>query len=233
MDFDRFPIEASSLVFVTPGSIHYWDQPQSIKGYSLSFLADFLQSQGHVVDLYAECPPFDPLYSRPVLKLGDLATEKVDAYFQEMVHEFNAKLDGYQSVIAAYLRLLLAEIRRFLHQQPQILPSHRFSNQTARFLRKLSSNPFKTISASEISRQLGISRSWLNQLVRHETGKNLTEHLQERLLLEAKRLLAHSQMNVSEIAYVLGFRDASYFTRLFRRIEKCSPREFREAFQDS
>jgi AraC-like DNA-binding protein len=64
--------------------------------------------------------------------------------------------------------------------------------------------------------------------VRKETGKNLTDHLQGRLILESKRLLAHSDLNISEIAYQLGFEDASYFTRIFRQIAQASPSEFRE-----
>ena len=61
--------------------------------------------------------------------------------------------------------------------------------------------------------------------------KNLTDHLRGRLILESKRLLAHSDLNVSEIAYQLGFEDPSYFTRLFRQVEGLSPREFREEYR--
>ena len=95
----------------------------------------------------------------------------------------------------------------------------------------LNSRPYQLTTASEVARFLGVSRSWLNQLVRQETGKNLTDHLRSRLILESKRLLAHSDLNVSEIAYQLGFEDPSYFTRLFRQIAARSPREFREEYR--
>jgi AraC-like DNA-binding protein len=95
----------------------------------------------------------------------------------------------------------------------------------------LSARPYQLTTASQVAKLLGVSRSWLNQLVRQETEKNLTDHLRGRLILESKRLLAHSDLNVSEIAYQLGFEDPSYFTRLFRQVEGLSPREFREEYR--
>ncbi|MBV8417983.1 MAG: helix-turn-helix transcriptional regulator [Verrucomicrobia bacterium] len=98
-------------------------------------------------------------------------------------------------------------------------------------MRRLNARPYQLTTASEVAKFLGVSRSWLNQLVRQETAKNLTDHLRGRLILESKRLLAHSDLNISEIAYQLGFEDASYFTRLFRQEEGVSPREFREHYR--
>jgi AraC family transcriptional regulator, transcriptional activator of pobA len=157
------------------------------------------------------------------------SVERVDYYCKRIFEEFNSKQEGYRAATAALLRLLFVEIRR-------CLPDHtaafrKYSALTARFLRSLSARPYQLATASEVARFLGVSRSWLNQLVRQETAKNLTEHLRGRLILESKRLLAHSDLNISEIAYQLGFEDASYFTRLFRQVEKSSPREFRERYR--
>jgi AraC family transcriptional regulator, transcriptional activator of pobA len=231
IDFDQFTVQSDSLVFVPPGSVHFWKIRDCHDGFSLSFQPDFLQVQGHVLDLYQECLPFDPVYYRPIVRLEEPPCDRVDAYFRQIMIEFAAKSEGYQTAIAALMRLIFIETKRSLGNQPTFLPNHRYSALTARFLRKLSRDPFKVTAASEVAQLLGVSRSWLNQLVRNETGKNITEHLKERLVLEAKRLLAHSEFNISEIAYQLGFGDASYFTRLFRQSEKCSPREFREIYR--
>jgi AraC family transcriptional regulator, transcriptional activator of pobA len=231
IDFDHFMVQHGSLVFVPPGSVHFWKHQDCNDGFSLSFQPEFLDAHGHVLDLYQECVPFDPVYYRPIVRLPESSASRLDTYFRQMIGEFMAKQEGYLVAIGAIMRLVFIETRRSFENQPTFLPSHRYSTLTARFLRKVSREPFKLTAASEVAQLLGVSRSWLNQLVRNETGKNITEHLKERLVLEAKRLLAHSELNISEIAYKLGFGDASYFTRLFRRIEKCSPREFREIYQ--
>jgi AraC family transcriptional regulator, transcriptional activator of pobA len=228
IDFDRFPVRAPSLVFVPPGAVHTFGTLESTSGYMLSFQQDFLEAQGHTIDLFQDCPAFDPAHFLAVLQVTPPAETRVTHCMEQIFAEFSAKQQGYQTATAALLRLLFVEICRA--RANHIVPSsfQKYSSLTARFLRKLHSRPYQIASASEISRFLGVSRSWLNQLVRKETGRNLTEHLQSRLMLESKRLLAHSDLNISEIAYQLGFEDASYFTRLFRQIVQVRPSEFRE-----
>jgi len=229
IDFRQIRVQSPSLIFVPPGSVHFWGSPDGTLGFMLSFREESLQGQAS--DLFRECPPFDPAQYRAVLPVTNGSTEMVDFCFKRISEEFANKADGYESAHIALLRLLFVEIRRCLLRNPRNRPTLKYSGLVARFLRSLSSRPYQVTSASQVARSLGVSRNWLNQLVRRETGANLTDHLQRRLMLESKRLLAHSDLNVSEIAYQLGFRDASYFTRLFRQGEQVSPREFRERYR--
>jgi AraC family transcriptional activator of pobA len=228
IDFDRFPVRVASLVFVPPGAVHTFGTLESMSGYMLSFQQDFLEAQGLTIDLFQDCPAFDPAHFLPVLQVTPPIELRVTHCMEQIFAEFSSKQHGYQTATAALLRLLFVEISRALSNYVVSSSFQKYSPLTARFLRRLHSRPYQIASASEASRFLGVSRSWLNQLVRKETGKNLTEHLQGRLILESKRLLAHSDLNISEIAYQLGFEDASYFTRLFRQIVQISPSEFRE-----
>jgi AraC family transcriptional regulator, transcriptional activator of pobA len=228
IDFDQFPVLAPSLVFVPPGAVHTFGRLESTNGYMLSFQQDFLEAQGHSIDLFQECPAFDPAHFRAVLQVTAPVEERVTHCVEQIFAEFSSKQHGYRTATAALLRLLFVEISRAFSNHVVSSPFQKYSPLTARFLRRLHFRPYQIASASEVSRFLGVSRSWLNQLVRKETGKNLTDHLQGRLILESKRLLAHSDLNISEIAYQLGFEDASYFTRLFRQIARKSPSEFRE-----
>jgi AraC family transcriptional regulator, transcriptional activator of pobA len=228
IDFDRFPVQAPSFVFVPPGAVHTFGTLESTSGYMLSFQQGFLEAQGHTIDLFQDCPAFDPAHFRAVLQVTPPVEERVTHGVEQIFAEFSTKQHGYQTATAALLRLLFVEISRALSNHVVSSSFQKYSPLTARFLRRLHFRPYQIASASEVSRFLGVSRSWLNQLVRKETGKNLTEHLQGRLILESKRLLAHSDLNISQIAYQLGFEDASYFTRLFRQIAQTSPSEFRE-----
>jgi AraC family transcriptional regulator, transcriptional activator of pobA len=231
IDFYHMPIEAYALVFLPPGAVHTLGVKNTAEGFILSFEEDFLEAEGHTVDLFAECPAFDPAQIRTVLAVPESSVKTVHAYCTRMFEELNAKREGYRSATAALLRLLFVEIRRCLSNQSVPSSFRKYSSLTARFLRTLNARPYQLTSASEVAKLLGVSRSWLNQLVRQETTKNLTDHLRSRLILESKRLLAHSDLNVSEVAYELGFEDPSYFTRLFRQMEGRSPREFREDYR--
>jgi AraC-like DNA-binding protein len=231
IDFYHFMIEARALVFVPPGAVHNFAEMNTPDGFILSFPDYFFESEGYSVDLFAECPPLDPAQIRTVLTVPESSLETVQGYCARMFEELNAKREGYRTATASLLRLLFVEIRRCLSNQSAPSSFRKYSALTARFLRMLNARPYRLTTASEVARLLGVSRSWLNQQVREETSKNLTDHLQGRLILESKRLLAHSDLNVSEIAYQLGCEDPSYFTRLFRQVQGVSPREFREEYR--
>jgi AraC-like DNA-binding protein len=61
-------------------------------------------------------------------------------------------------------------------------------------------------------------------------SKTTSEVVQERIILEAKRLLAHTGLNVSEISYKLGFKDNSYFGRYFKKAVGLSPDRYRRIY---
>ena len=76
--------------------------------------------------------------------------------------------------------------------------------------------------------KLSLSPKRLNQILKQKLGKTINQILQERVLIEAKHLLFVGKDSIQEIAYGLGFQDASYFSRFFKKMTKRSPEEFRE-----
>jgi AraC family transcriptional activator of pobA len=77
--------------------------------------------------------------------------------------------------------------------------------------------------------ELHVDPNYLNTLVKHQTGKTLREHIQERLLYEAKSLLIQTNWDIQTISYVLGLSEQASFTSFFHKKEKTSPSLFRES----
>ena len=75
--------------------------------------------------------------------------------------------------------------------------------------------------------QLNISTAYLNECVKHTTGLSVSQNIQDRIILEAKRCLYHTDQSVKEIAHQLGFDDYPYFVRLFKRAAGVSALTFR------
>jgi AraC family transcriptional activator of pobA len=69
----------------------------------------------------------------------------------------------------------------------------------------------------------------LNRVVRDATGKTTSQHLSERLLLEATDLLQHSNWSIADIADALGFAYPSYFNKFFKKHTGCTPLQMRQA----
>jgi AraC-like DNA-binding protein len=82
-------------------------------------------------------------------------------------------------------------------------------------------------SASDFAAQLSVHVNHLNRAIKRTTGKTTSKIIAERILEEAKILLKNSSLNVSEIAYSLGFTKASHFTNFFKKHVDVSPLKFR------
>jgi AraC family transcriptional activator of pobA len=77
------------------------------------------------------------------------------------------------------------------------------------------------------AQKLHLSTPYLNECVKNATGYSVSHHLQQRVILEAKRLLSHSDKSVKEIAASLGYDDYPYFSRLFTKVAGMSALSFR------
>jgi AraC family transcriptional activator of pobA len=75
--------------------------------------------------------------------------------------------------------------------------------------------------------ELGLSETGLNRLCRNLAGSTAFELIQQRVALEARRKLIYSASSIRGIAAELGFKDAAYFCRFFRRRSGASPHDFR------
>jgi len=94
-------------------------------------------------------------------------------------------------------------------------------------LRYIERNHQAELTVKELARQAHLSPSRLAHLFREKTGSTLMETVTRVRVEYAKRLLLETNLNCTEIAYRVGYNDQSYFTRVFRKHEKLTPRRFR------
>lgn len=106
--------------------------------------------------------------------------------------------------------------------QPQELP---LARQVMRYLKQTHNQP---IHSEDICRQLGCSRSRMSTEFNQAYGKSLREVLNELRVADAKNLLLHADLTVTEIAYSVGFTDSNYFSSLFKKQTGVTPMEYRK-----
>jgi len=85
------------------------------------------------------------------------------------------------------------------------------------------------LSLKRFANELFLNTSYLSSLFKKETGLTLTDYVNQHRIDYAKRLLKSTTMTIQTVASTVGISDIHYFTRLFRRIAGCSPREFRKS----
>ena len=87
-------------------------------------------------------------------------------------------------------------------------------------------------SPSFYAGRLNITVAYLNEAVNAVLRTSVGRHIQDEIILQAKRKLVYTTASVKEIAHSLGFDDYSYFTRLFTKVVGISPTLFRRTYHE-
>lgn len=94
--------------------------------------------------------------------------------------------------------------------------------------RYIKQNYASDITTEDICKEFFFSRSHFSHLFRKETGESFREYLTGVRLDHAKRLLKYSNLNITEIALSVGFKNANYFSNIFKEHVGTSPSEYRK-----
>ncbi|MEU5187802.1 AraC family transcriptional regulator [Streptomyces klenkii] len=227
IDLVRRPLDLHlpHLCVILPGQVHYWERATGLRGELLLFGEDFLLARPGDREL------LHALGERQWLQLpaapsgaGDDAMG-IGALVRVMGAEFAAKADGYASVLEAYLHILLVRALRLPGaRRPGAAPG-RAAEVAREFGLLLTAGAERSVGA--YAARIGVSVGYLNEAVKQATGRTPGELLRAARTLEAKRLLAGSDLGVGQVARRVGFTDPAYFCRFFRRETGVSPGDFR------
>ncbi|GAA6182668.1 hypothetical protein NBRC116594_41060 [Shimia sp. NS0008-38b] len=151
------------------------------------------------------------------------------ALFDKIETELRVLAPGTDAVLHHCISLLLIEIwRASAPPLEAIAPQpHRISDS---FLNLVELHLQNHWTVAEYAHRIGVTRDRLNETVRRAIGIPPHQHMQRRLMEEAKTLLVTTNLQVAEVGYKLGFSDAAYFTRFFRRHENLAPAQFRRTY---
>lgn len=227
-DFRDYTVRSPALVFVDAGHVHSWADAARLRGDMVSFDAAFALHESAAEKTPALFLPPAPV----VIPLNKTEAAAVELTFLRIRQEWQQRSPEWLRAIRSCVRLLHVDaLRAHARRQPGTEPQdHAAARLSREFLLLLDRHVNAETRPAKLATALKVSADHLSATLRAETGKTAQEHIQDRLLLEARRLLAHSRLDVAEIAYELGYADGSYFGRVFRRHQGMSPGQFRKQF---
>lgn len=229
IDFERYKICPNSLFFVQPGQVHNWVLSDPIQGYAIPFKEDLFHVLGghrftDALDL------FDDLSSPAGICLQQPTAGIFAQIFDNLFDEFCANRFGREEIIISLLQIMLIMTQRQMHGVDQVQPRTAAQQLTRQFMQLIKD----TISAEDnlqtYAAKMGVTVGHLTETVKKEMGVPAGALLRQRLALEAKRMLVHTDLSAAQIAEKLGYSDPSYFGRFFKRETGETPRNFREQF---
>lgn len=224
IDFESYDVVPGKLFMLKPGQMHYWKFSDDIDGFVFFHNATFFD-EGYLSTSIKDFEFFASLQNPPVVHLENSALESVERLMKELVDEYTTEQAYKHTKIRALINLIYIEIGR------NYLPIYHVNSQTylakVRLFEELIELNFKTMKfAKDYASQLNVSEKHLNRIVKNCLNKTSTALIQERILLETKRMLMHSKLNVSEISLELGFSESSYLIRFFKQKTGLTPLGF-------
>ncbi|MFF2729728.1 helix-turn-helix domain-containing protein [Streptomyces sp. NPDC058008] len=204
VDFLRRPLRERSAVWIAPGAVHRWDDIADLTGDLVLFVPTAPVT--HATRELVASPDLVAQWSVP-----DADWPFVDAARGHLLLEASAAPGGTAAEVPEILlSALIARLR-----PPQI--DARPANPVFRLFRTAVEAHFREHhDASYYARALGYAPRTLSRAVQQATGRTAKAYIVDRIVLEAKRLLAHDRLTAARCASGLGFPDASNFSAFFR-----------------
>lgn len=224
LDGASHPVAPGRVFFTSPGQPRQW-HVRGLDGLCLFFTADFVEEFFKDPLFLFKLPYFHRAGGDPGLALRRAAAESLSVRLRSMQKEIRRLRPDSPDALRAGLYETLVHLSRRFGAREGDVPRE---NPTALRLRQLIERHFRERhQPGAYARQLRITVGHLNQLARRHLGRTAGALIRERLILEARRELAHSDATTAEIAYGLGFKDPAYFARFFRRSVGVPPTAFR------
>ncbi|WP_106915890.1 helix-turn-helix domain-containing protein [Chryseobacterium aurantiacum] len=226
-----FTMKPESIHLVRAGQLQsFSNQTEDVHCFILCFYTHIWKDFPVVYSTMEEMLNLDNEQA-PNFNLDSHAFEQIFQRYKKIEREQEQKDPFYSAVSGLIILEVLYLIKRSTLLNLTKEKEKKRSAQQDKWLafRKLVEEHFQTHkSVKEYASQLNISPKYLNEIVNRETGSSPTKHIQQRILAEARYLLAFTDMSVKEIAYLLQFESSTYFGKFFKRKTGSSPSAFRQ-----
>jgi AraC-like DNA-binding protein len=230
VDFETHACTAGSVLVMQPGQVHRWGDIAEWDGWVLLFRPELLQSPEATAAI-SELELFRGVEALPThLRTTGAVREAVTEAFRRMTAD--TALAGPAPALHALLRSQLHALLIRLHLAgaggtPQASAEPMNLQRFRRFRAAVEREYPRWHSVAQYARHLGCSEKSLSRATLEAADVNAKAFLVNRIVLEAKRLLAHTTLPVAAIGDRLGFAEATNFVKFFRRETGTPPGAFR------
>ncbi|MFF3935860.1 helix-turn-helix domain-containing protein [Streptomyces phaeofaciens] len=223
IDFAEYEATAGDLLWIRPGQVHRFSRADEYRGTVLAMQPGFLpRATVEATGLYRYDLP-------PLLRPDAPHLAGLRAALTHLQREYEDSATLPLSLHTAVLRhALTAFLLRLAHLAASSAEAGRRTESTFTLFRDAVERDFATNhSVSAYADALGYSRRTLVRAVRAATGETPKGFIDKRVVLEAKRLLAHTELPIGRVGAAVGFPDPANFSKFFHLHTGQTPAGFR------
>jgi AraC family transcriptional activator of pobA len=236
----EYYLKRGMFCFESPGKVTSWQaKADNHAGYFSVIGADFFEKHSQSGDKLTNYPFFE-VGACSALQLEEAQIPFFEGLMQALEAEYSGDNPYKADIIYAYLTILLKKLLALYtsaDRQHLVQNSNAGIRLTKAFTRLFQkdfenlkqSNPIAIKSLEQYASTLHVSKNHLIDTVKMVSGKPPGLLIHQRMAKEAAQLLIHTELDIAEIAYLLNFETASYFTRFFKKYMDLTPTSYREA----
>jgi AraC-like DNA-binding protein len=228
IDYQKFAFEAGQVYFVSPGQVHQVALSELPKGWVITFSRAFLAVNNIPESFISNINLFRSFGDSPPLKIDGDSSVRLQRIIGEMESCLPLHLNYRTRALGALLQLFLIYCNNSTEMDDSQIDEEHSGICLLRDFKKLVEDKYRQWhKVADYASEIHVTPKHLSQTVKNITGKVAKDHIQDRLLLEAKRLLLHTDLNIKEVGYTIGFEEPLHFSSFFKKHAGTSPTAFR------
>ena len=227
VDLQSYELKPNTVYFSKPGQVIVKEELTNLFSTGIAFTDAFLALNDNTA--LKGLPLLQNKANSFELPLTDAEIAFVEEVLARISNEYRQRGEWQQRMLSAHLTVLLTYLSRIYSTRFEAMLNQAEQSLLQKF-QELINEKFRELhEVADYASLLNLSAGHLSETVKLQSGRPAIKHIHDRLVLEARRLLFHSDDSLKEIAFELGFSDASYFNRFFKRETQVTPAEFRTA----
>jgi AraC family transcriptional activator of pobA len=230
LNAERLAGPSNTISFQSPGHVSAWVRGEAQQGFILYFQPEFLTR--YSTSLTEDFPFFRPTEIN-MLPLAPEERAALRDHFVRLERSFKGSHSYRVSMLQVLLLALLYDCQGLYESYCSLQPQHppvKFA-LAAQFQQLIEQHYLTHRSVQTYADLLHVTPNHLSQTISNTLGRKAHELIEDRLLLEAKKLLRYTSLSVAEVAEYLGFEEPTHFTRLFKRRFALTPLQYRRCVQ--
>ena len=228
IDFQKYACKKQTLLFVAENQVQQFQVNPELDAFLILFTRSFFYPRQEDQRILQNFRILDASLQSPSIDLSDFDYERFLFFFQEIAHEYR------QQPATPFQPVILSNLLRIILMQAEQLKQTEFSPNAlaaylefSRFKDQVEKDLDRTHNVKDYAHKLGTSTKLLNQWTQTVVNKPAKTFVDDRVILEIKRLLTHTNLPIKTIAEQTGFDEPTNLIKFFRQRTHQTPATFR------
>jgi AraC-like DNA-binding protein len=227
IDVNRYEIGDNLVYCLTPGQVHLVQANANTDGFVISFTREFLYMSGQEQDPTLTAL-FNAFTQSPVIAVDEGMEPEMLEIAEKMMKEYKNFFLLRAEILRGFLKIFLIYLTRQYEQPADHTAQSKNAELVKRFHALLDKLYTQKKQVADYAAELAVTPNYLNEMVKKVSGFSVSHHIQQRIVMEAKRRAMYLDVSMKEIAYDLGFDDVAHFSKFFKNVAGVSFSDYKK-----